>query len=89
MLPGTAAAQQDFLRPLDESEIPDTTSYFDSSMVIEKPDSVAEYVVEKKGPKKLKLVQRGYSYRQQIGLAVGMMAFVAVIFTTSQNWNPD
>ncbi|MDO5576726.1 MAG: hypothetical protein Q4F84_06570 [Fibrobacter sp.] len=39
--------------------------------------------------KKLKLTKHEYGKRNRIGLAIGMMAFLAVIMTTSQQWNPD
>lgn len=38
--------------------------------------------------RKIKLVKRKYNYRQQIGLAVGMMAFIAIVMTTAQTLNP-
>ncbi|MBD3317641.1 MAG: hypothetical protein GF344_17770 [Chitinivibrionales bacterium] len=40
-------------------------------------------------PAKLKVVERNFSYRRQVGMALGMMAFLALIFTTTQGWNPD
>ncbi|MBD3393227.1 MAG: hypothetical protein GF418_13980 [Chitinivibrionales bacterium] len=44
---------------------------------------------KQRGPQKLKLIRRTYNYRQQLGLALAMMGFVAIIFTSVQNWNPD
>lgn len=38
---------------------------------------------------KIKVVRRNLKYRDQIGTALGMMAFIAIILTTVQNWNPD
>jgi hypothetical protein len=38
---------------------------------------------------KLDVVDRDFRYRRQVGMALGMMAFLALIFTTTQNWNPD
>ena len=38
--------------------------------------------------KKIKLRKRQYNYKQQIRLAVGMMAFIAVMMMTAQNFNP-
>jgi hypothetical protein len=38
--------------------------------------------------RKIKLRKREYNYRQQIGLAVGMMAFIAIMMTTAQTLNP-
>ena len=43
---------------------------------------------EKKTVRKLKPVQRTYHYREQIGIALAMMGFIALIFTTMQNMNP-
>jgi|GEM_PF-3589951 len=43
----------------------------------------------KSGVKKLSLIKRSYRYRQQVLLATGMMAFVALMMLTSQSWNPE
>lgn len=43
---------------------------------------------EKSGIKKIKLIKREYNYGQQLRLAIGMMAFLAVVMMSSQNWNP-
>ena len=37
----------------------------------------------------LKIVKRSINYDEQITLAVGMLAFVAIILTTTQAWNPN
>ncbi len=51
--------------------------------VTEKKDVAATPAV-----RKIKLRKREYNYRQQIGLAVGMMAFIAIMMTTAQTLNP-
>jgi hypothetical protein len=84
-----SAAQQDEYRPLDDSEIFDSLAAADTTGYAPALHDSSEYVQSKKGTQKLKLVRRGYNYREQLGLAMGMMAFVAVIILTSQNWNPD
>ena len=33
--------------------------------------------------------KRSYNHREQIVFATVMMAFIAIVFTTAQNWNPD
>lgn len=38
--------------------------------------------------KKIKLRKRDYNYRQQVLLAIGMMAFIAIMMTTAQSLNP-
>ena len=38
--------------------------------------------------RKIPLTKRQFNYRQQVILAVGMMAFVALMMTTAQSWNP-
>jgi hypothetical protein len=43
---------------------------------------------EQSNVRKIKLVKRNYNYRQQIWLAIGMMAFVALMMTTAQTLNP-
>jgi hypothetical protein len=42
---------------------------------------------QEKAPK-IKLVKREFKYREQIFLALGMMAFVMVIMTLTENLNP-
>lgn len=59
----------------------------DSGYVI--AEDIAHHHDSYSGPKKLKIVERVYSYREQIGFALGMMAFLTIIFTTTQSWNPD
>jgi hypothetical protein len=36
----------------------------------------------------LKVVKREHSYRRQVGLALFMMAFVAIVMTTADAFNP-
>ena len=38
---------------------------------------------------KIKVVRRRFKYREQVGTALGMMAFIAIILTTVQSWNPE
>ncbi|MBD3319886.1 MAG: hypothetical protein GF350_02205 [Chitinivibrionales bacterium] len=38
--------------------------------------------------KKLKIVKREFNFKEQVGLAVGMMAFILIVMTTEQAWNP-
>jgi hypothetical protein len=86
------ASQEAFI-PLTDEEYADSLlsadSTFQDSVVMKDTIPTADYVQVTKGPVKLRLVKRGYVYRQQIGLAMGMMAFVTLILVTSQNWNPD
>lgn len=39
-------------------------------------------------PAKLKLIIRTFEHKKQIILAAGMMAFIALIMTSAQTWNP-
>lgn len=36
----------------------------------------------------LKPVRRDFNYRRQVGLALFMMGFAALMITTAQSWNP-
>jgi hypothetical protein len=36
-----------------------------------------------------KLIKRNIEYKEQLTVAVWMMAFIAVMFTTAQSWNPN
>ncbi len=38
--------------------------------------------------KKLKLVKRSFEYREQVGIALGMMGFVLLMMTSASQWNP-
>lgn len=37
----------------------------------------------------VKLNKRNYNHKDQVIFAAGMMAFIAIIFASVQNWNPD
>ncbi len=57
------------------------------SFPVEK-ESVTAQSSRKATPSSVPLIKRSFNYKQQVILALGMMAFVAIIMTTSQNWNP-
>ena len=40
-------------------------------------------------PEQIKVVKRRFKYKRQVGLALGMMAFVALMMTSAQTWNPE
>ena len=44
---------------------------------------------EEKKIEKIKIVRRDFKYRYQVRTALGMMAFIAIVLTTAQSWNPD
>ncbi len=44
---------------------------------------------EQEKQRKIKVQRKRYNFRNQVGSAVGMMIFVAIILFTVQNWNPD
>lgn len=44
---------------------------------------------EEKKTEKIHIVRRNFKYRRQIGTALAMMAFLAIVLTTVQSWNPD
>ena len=76
-------------------DVPDTTESVEKVTV--RSDSTGEkqvQVTEKNEVaatttvKKIKLRKRDYNYKQQIRLAVGMMAFIAITMMTAQNLNP-
>ena len=39
-------------------------------------------------PKKIKIIKKDINYSSFIKLAIGMMGFIALILTTTQNYNP-
>lgn len=55
----------------------------DSLRSRERPESV------RNRPEQIKVVKRTFKYKRQIGLALGMMAFVALMMTSAQTWNPE
>ena len=50
--------------------------------------SDTEKPAEQASARKIKLIKREYNYRQQVLLAIGMMAFIAIMMTTAQSYNP-
>jgi len=58
-----------------------------ASPIAEKKEPVKE--PEQQSVKKIKLIKRDYNYHREFALAIGMMAFIAVIMASSQNWNPN
>jgi hypothetical protein len=38
--------------------------------------------------KRIQVVRRQFKYREQVGYALAMMLFIAIIMTSSQSWNP-
>jgi hypothetical protein len=40
-------------------------------------------------PKKIKIIKKDINYSTFIKLAIGMMGFIALILTTTQNYNPS
>jgi hypothetical protein len=79
---GKALAQ---LPPLNDA--PDSVAVADTTDTLAQGQTAAAAGTQT-GPKKLKIVRRNYEYRRQLGMALAMMAFVALIFTSTQNWNP-
>ena len=66
----------------------------DSLAVIEMPDTLSTTpdsfeADSTKKIEKIEVVRRKFKYREQVGTALGMMAFIAIILTTVQSWNPD
>ena len=37
----------------------------------------------------MRLVRRKFDHKHQVFLAAGMMAFIALVMTTAQTWNPN
>jgi hypothetical protein len=80
---GVLGAQEDSTQidkkePLTITERPDT---------LFKTDTLATDTT--KQIEKIKVVRRRFKYREQVGTALGMMAFIAIILTTVQSWNPE
>jgi hypothetical protein len=80
----TAFAQ--FSQPFGSGSNPYTDSL---SMPQQKIDTVtAEARPRPQQEEKIKLVKRTFDYKRQIGLALGMMAFVLIMMTATENLNP-
>jgi len=80
---GISGAQEGFSQ-IDEEEMPAIT---ESPETLLKPDSTAIDTTTQ--IEKIKVVRRRFKYRAQVGTALGMMAFIAIILTTVQSWNPE
>ncbi len=69
------------------------TVQVDSVTVAEKADSLSVQpkpeIPEEEKIEKIGVVRHEFKYRQQVGTALGMMAFIAIILTSVQSWNPD
>ena len=72
------STQIDKKEPLAITERPDT---------LFKTDTLATDTT--KQIEKIKIVRHRFKYREQVGTALGMMAFIAIILTTVQTWNPE
>ena len=77
------ASEPDSLHPAATGSSGSGTTGEKQAQVPEKKDVAATQAI-----RKIKLRKREYNYRQQIGLAVGMMAFIAIMMTTAQTLNP-
>lgn len=62
----------------------DTTAFLSDTAV----SDTSKLLIEE-GVQRLKVARRDYTYRKQLGYALGMMAFIALILTSTQSWNPD
>ena len=67
-------------RPLD---LPDSAAV----VAPDQPDSLDTAAPKK--IEKIKVVRRKFNYREQVGVALGMMAFIAIILSSVQSWNPE
>lgn len=67
------------------------------ALLADTADSTLPYdslrTTDRQGPQQerqeLKVVHRQYKYRRQVGLALLMMAFIAIALTTTDAFNPD
>jgi hypothetical protein len=44
---------------------------------------------QKQQVQKIKIIKKDVDYSTFVKLAVGMMAYIAIIYTTTQTWNPS
>jgi hypothetical protein len=74
-------------QPSETGYTPDNYNSMDGSAPA---DSLNEAPMATTQPpaQKLTVVRHNFKYREQIGLALGMMAFIALIMTSTQSWNP-
>jgi hypothetical protein len=77
---------------VDTSAVRDSASVSaalsDTSRLIPAAKPVVTAPVTAPATTHLKLVRRNFNGRQQVLLATGMMAFVLVMLTAAQQWNP-
>jgi hypothetical protein len=64
--------------------VPGDTGY----TVIDSTKAMSQDSLRLKSARKLTVVKRDFTYRQQIGVALTLMAFIAFMMTTAQSWNP-
>jgi hypothetical protein len=70
------------------SKLIDTTTKVDVTDSNSTPNAIVSGDSAKVKPE-IKLSKKRYNHREQVVFAAGMMAFIAVILGTVQNWNPD
>ncbi len=67
--------------------LPDTSATPpDTAVLSRRPEEPAATTEESQ---KIQLIKRDFRFGEQIGIAVGMMAFVAFMMITAQSWNPN
>jgi hypothetical protein len=82
LLPAVSGYAQ-LLPDINDSATPDSSYISPDSAVTRVADSAAT-----QSSAKLVVVKRDFNYREQIGIALAMMAFVALMMTTTQTFNP-
>jgi hypothetical protein len=65
--------------------VPGDTGY----AVIDSTKGTVQDSLRRKTARKLTVVKRDFNYRQQIGLALALMACIAFMMTSAQAWNPQ
>lgn len=70
------------------SKLTDSTEKMELTDTSSAPQAIVSGDSAKVKPE-MKLNKKRYNHREQVVFAAGMMAFVAVILATVQNWNPD
>ena len=70
-------------------EVSDSVT-IDSAQAVQSDSlTVVDSVGVEKSEKRIKPQIRTYDHRTQVLLAAGMMAFIAIVLSTAQAWNPD
>jgi hypothetical protein len=71
----------------DSSALDTTTVHVSTDSLVSARNAIAIDFKTEKSP--IERAKKKYNHREQVLFACGMMAFLAIVLSTAQMWNPD